>query len=105
MIEHSDSIHPFEAKHSLILYLCQCAFVYSLLSGKKPHQVFPLLLRDKQRSHVVKQRPLRQCNVVSAVMPLMPSYATPPLLTGFSDSDKGDRSGVLSVCSCSNRII
>lgn len=48
-------------------------------------------LSNRQRSSVVKLEPLWQCNVVRTAMPLIPSYATPPLFSRLSDSDKGYR--------------
>lgn len=85
-----DAIHPFEEK-SCADIICNslCVLFMATHTYEQPHQIFPL--SGKQRSHVVKQGPLRLCNVVSTVMPLMPSYATPPLFSGSSDSDKGDR--------------
>lgn len=84
----------------------QYPVVYGHSSHEKSHQLFPLQLSDKRRSHVVKHGPLWPRSVVSAVEPLMPSHChSSSSSLGFLTVTKGIGSSVLSVCSCSNRII
>lgn len=80
------SIHIFKEKTPGL------RLVFSPLYDHMPHKSHTNSSQfASAASHIEKPELLWLSNVVSTFMPLMPSHATPPLFSGFSDSDKGDR--------------